>query len=286
MRCWALSAAAWKISASRAHGRARVAGVFRFRAIYWPAMLLSAGVLPPTDIFVHGFVTADGRKIGKSLGNAIDPVALAERYGADVLRYYLLREIPTSGDGDFSLERLARAYNADLADQLGNLLSRTVGMISRYYGGLVPAPGELEDTDRRLVEAGEQLYQRLDLALEQFALDVALGAIWDLVAIANKYVVESQPWALAKQRADPAIERRLATTLYNLVETLRLVAHALSAFLPATAEEIARQLGITLDSGDELRDVLAWGRYPAGAAVQPAAVLFPKVEVADTVESR
>ena len=169
-----------------------------------------------------------------------------------------------TGDGDFSLERLARAYNADLADQLGNLLSRTVGMISRYYGGVVPTPGELEEADRRLVEAGEQLYQRIDAALEQFALDAALGAIWDLVAIANKYVVEVQPWALAKQRADPAIERRLATTLYNLVETLRLVAHALAAFLPATAEAIARQLGIALDSGDGSARGAGLGALPGG----------------------
>jgi methionyl-tRNA synthetase len=242
-------------------------------------MLLSAGVLPPTDIFVHGFVTVDGRKVGKSLGNAIDPIALAERYGTDVLRYYLLREIPASGDGNFSLERLVRAYNADLADQLGNLLSRTVSMISRYYGGITPTPGELEAADRHLVDASEQLYQRLDAALEQFALDVALGAIWDLVAVANKYVVEVQPWALAKQRADPAIERRLATTLYNLVETLRLVAHGLAAFLPATAEAIACQLGIALATDDALGEVLVWGRYPAGTAVQPGAVLFPKIEV-------
>jgi methionyl-tRNA synthetase len=131
-----------------------------------------------------------------------------------------------------------------------------------------------------LVEAGEQLYQRVDGALEQFALDAALGAIWDLVALANKYVVEVQPWALAKQRADPAIERRLATTLYNLVETLRLVAHALAAFLPSTAEGIARQLGIALDTDGALSEVLAWGRYPSGAAVQPGPVLFPKIEVA------
>jgi methionyl-tRNA synthetase len=262
--------------------RAHVIGknIIRFHAIYWPAMLLSAGVLPPTDIFVHGFVTADGRKVGKSLGNAIDPVALAERYGTDVLRYYLLREIPSTGDGDFSLGRLARAYNADLADQLGNLLSRTVGMISRYYGGVVPAPGELEAAERRLVESGEQLYARIDAALEQFALDAAVGAIWDLVAIANKYVVEVQPWALAKRRADPAIEQRLATTQYALVETLRLVAHALAAFLPATAEAIAHQLGIGLDTEAALRNVLAWGRYPAGTAARPGAALFPKVDVA------
>ena len=253
--------------------------IIRFHAIYWPAMLLSAGVLPPTDIFVHGFVTADGRKIGKSLGNAIDPLALAERYGADALRYYLLREIPTGGDGDFSLERLARANNADLADQLGNLLSRTVSMVRRYYGGLTPAPGELEAADQRLVEAGKQLYERIDAAVEQFALDTALGAICDLVALANKYVVEVQPWALATQRADPAIERRLATALYNLAEILRLVAHALAAFLPSTAEGVARQLGIALDPREDLRQALVWGRFPADVAGVPGAVLFPKLEL-------
>jgi methionyl-tRNA synthetase len=149
----------------------------------------------------------------------------------------------------------------------------------------VPAPGELEDQDRRLFDAGEQLYQRLDTALEQFALDVALGAIWDLVAIANKYVVEVQPWALAKQRADPAIEQRLATTLYNLVEALRLVAHALAAFLPTTAAAIAGQLGIELDSNLPLADLLVWGRFPAGAAVRPAAVLFPKLDLAASADS-
>jgi methionyl-tRNA synthetase len=259
--------------------------IIRFHAIYWPAMLLSAGVLPPTDIFVHGFVTVDGRKVGKSLGNAIDPVALAERYGVDVLRYYLLREIPATGDGDFSHERLVRAYNADLADQLGNLLSRTVGMISRYYGGVAPAPGQLEAADQRLTEAGQQLYRRLDAALGEFALDSAVGAIWDLVAIANKYVVEVQPWALAKQRADPAIEQRLATTLYNLVEALRLVAHALAAFLPTTAAAIAGQLGIELDSNLPLADLLVWGRFPAGAEVRPAAVLFPKLDLAASADS-
>jgi methionyl-tRNA synthetase len=267
----------WERNPQRTHVIGK--NIIRFHAIYWPAMLLSAGVLPPTDIFVHGFVTVDGRKVGKSLGNAIDPVELAERYGADVLRYYLLREIPTTGDGDFSLERLVRVYNADLADQLGNLLSRTVGMISRYYDGATPTPCGLEAADELLVAAARQLYARIDAAVEQFALDDALGAAWDLVAIANKYVVEVQPWALAKRRDDPAFERRLTTTLYNLVETLRLAAHALAAFLPATAEAIARQLGVALDQSRPLAETLAWGGYPAGTAVQPGAVLFPKLDL-------
>lgn len=263
--------------------RAHVIGknIIRFHAIYWPAMLLSAGVPLPSAIYVHGFVTAGGRKIGKSLGNVVDPVGLAERYGADTLRYYLLREIPATADGDFSHERLVRAYNADLADGLGNLLSRTIGMLSCYYAGVVPAHSAIEPVDRRVIDAGDRLYERIDAALERFAFDEALGAIWDLVAAANKYVVDVQPWALARRRAaEPGAEARLATSLYVLAEALRQAAHALLPFLPATAEAIAGQLGIALESGLKLHQSLAWGRYPAGTAVRPAGVLFPKLEKA------
>jgi methionyl-tRNA synthetase len=251
--------------------------IIRFHAIYWPAMLLSAGVLPPTDILVHGFVTAEGRKIGKSLGNAVDPFELAERHGADVLRYYLLREVPSTADGDFSAERLQRAYNADLADGLGNLLSRTIGMLSRYHGGVVPAPGAHGPADQRLADAAAGLHARLDAAVERFALDDALAAIWELVAAANRYVSETQPWALAKRRADdPAAAERLDTALYALAETLRLLAHALAPFLPSTAAAVAEQLGIELDACTSLAEALEWGRYAAGTAVRPGGALFPK----------
>jgi methionyl-tRNA synthetase len=253
--------------------------IIRFHAIYWPAVLLSAGLPVPTDIFVHGFVTVNGRKIGKSLGNVVDPVELVEQYGTDALRYYLLREIPATGDGDFSLERLARVYNADLADQLGNLLSRTVAMVSRYYAGIVPAPGALDLAERRVIDAAERLYERVDGALERFALDEALAAIWDLVAAANKYVVEVQPWSLAKRRSEPTVEARLATTLNTLVEALRQVACALAPFLPTTAESIAGQLGIDLETSADLHAALVWGGYPPGTAVQPGGVLFPKHEL-------
>jgi methionyl-tRNA synthetase len=272
----------WAQSPRRVHVIGK--NIIRFHAIYWPAMLLSAGVPLPTDIFVHGFVTAGGRKIGKSLGNVVDPIELAARYGADTLRYYLLREIPATADGDFSLERLVRAYNADLADGLGNLLSRTLGMLTRYYDGIVPAHGALEPSDHRLAEAGNRLYERIDAALERFAPDEALGTIWELIALANKYVVEVQPWALAKRRAaEPEAEARLATSLYVLAEALRQVARALAPFLPATADAIARQLGLVLDPTIALREALAWGRYPAGTAVQPGGVLFPKLELAPDV---
>ena len=258
-------------------------GIIRFHAVYWPAMLLSAAVPLPTTIFVHGYVTVGGEKISKSRGNVIDPVELAERYGPDALRYYLLRQIPATEDGDFTLERFVYAYNADLADQLGNLLSRVLGMISRYYDDVVPAPGTLQEVDSRLIGTAGDLRWRVDAALARFTPHEALAAIWDLVSAANKYVVEVEPWVLARQRGTgpggAAAEERLATALYNLVEVLRLVAHYCAPFLPSTAEAIARQLGITLDTSGDWAQVTGWGRYPAGTIVQRGSALFPKLEL-------
>jgi methionyl-tRNA synthetase len=259
-------------------------GIIRFHAVYWPAMLLSADVPLPTTIFVHGYVTVEGEKISKSLGNVVDPVALVEQYGTDAVRYYLLREIPATEDGDFSLERFVRAHNTDLADQLGNLLNRVVSMVGRYYGGVVPAPGALAEVDRRLVETAEGLRERVDAALARFAPHEALAAIWELVVAANRYVAEVEPWTLAKRRKaggedGAAAEVRLATALYNLVEALRLIAHYCAPFIPATAEGIARQLGIALETSSNWQQVSSWRRYPAGTQVQPGSVLFPKIEL-------
>ncbi|MBN1220035.1 MAG: methionine--tRNA ligase [Anaerolineae bacterium] len=266
----------WQNNPQRVHVIGK--GITRFHAVYWPAMLLSAGVPLPTTIFIHGYITVDGQKVSKSLGNAVDPVELAQAYGADALRYYLLREIKATEDGDFSRERFVRVYNADLADQLGNLLSRVGGMIARYYNGIVPAPGPAESIDQTLLDTAQSLPERVNTAMAQFAPHEALAAIWDLIGAANKYIVEVQPWVLAKQRQqDPAAETRLATILYNLAETLRLAADYCQPFLPATAGSIAQQLGITLDPNRDWAEVSSWGRYPAGTVVQPGGVLFPKL---------
>jgi methionyl-tRNA synthetase len=258
-------------------------GIVRFHAVYWPAMLLSAGVPLPTTIFVHGYVTVEGAKISKSLGNVVDPVALAERYGADALRYYLLRAIPATEDGDFSLERFIRTYNSDLADRLGNLLNRTVSMIGRYFGGEVPAPGAVEEVDQALIATANGLAERVEAAMERFAPHEALAAIWELVDAANKYVEETAPWTLAKRRTSGLdVERmgvRLATVLYQLAEALRLIAHYTAPFIPEAASGIAAQLGITLDTSGEWERVARWGGYPAGTRVRPGGVLFPKLEL-------
>jgi methionyl-tRNA synthetase len=255
-------------------------GIIRFHAVYWPAMLLAAGVPLPTTIFVHGYVTVDGVKIGKSLGNVIDPVELVRQYGAAAVRYYLLREVPATEDGDFTLERFIRAHNTDLADQLGNLLNRVLNMLGRYYDGAVPAPTLREAVDETLIALAEGLPARVDAAMQRFAPNDALAAIWELVAAANKYVGDVEPWTLAKRvkAGDAAAEARLATALYNLAEALRLIAYYVAPFLPSVAEGIAAQLGIALQERPVWAEVTRWGQLPAGTKTQPGAVLFPKLE--------
>ena len=256
-------------------------GIVRFHAVYWPAMLLSAGVPLPTTIFVHGYVTIGGEKMSKSLGNVVDPVELAQTYGTDALRYYLLREISPFEDGDFTLERFIRSYNADLADQLGNLLNRVISMVGRYYDGVVPTPGDRAEEDERLIGVAEALPERISKALSRYDPQSALAAIWELAGAANSYVESTAPWSLAKTRkaegADGPAEQRLATVLYNLVEALRLIAWHVRPFLPATAEGIDTQLG--LQEVEAPADATVWGAYPAGARLAGGAVLFPKFEL-------
>lgn len=256
--------------------------IIRFHAVYWPAMLLSAGVPLPRAIVIHGFLTIEGQKMSKSLGNVIDPVDWVSRYGTDALRHYLLRFSPWD-DGDVNEDGFIRTYNADLADQLGNLLSRVVGMVVRYYDGVVPAPAEPGEAERRLIEKAGEAPGRIDEAVSRFAPNEALAAIWALVGAANKYVVEVEPWALDRRRgSDEAAEAQLATALYTLAEVLRLVAHLCAPFIPETAEAICEQIGIQLQAEGDWQEVTGWGRYPAGTALRPGEVLFPKLEAAPT----
>ena len=257
-------------------------GIMRFHAVYWPAMLLSAGVPLPTTIFVHGYVTLDGGKISKSLGNVVDPVELARD-----LRHRRAALLPAArdlaaGDGDFTLERFIRAYNADLADQLGNLLNRVVSMVRRYYDGVVPTPGDRAEEDERLIGVAQALPERIAAAISRYDPQSALAAIWELAGAANSYVETTAPWSLAKARkaesgADGPAEQRLATVLYNLVEALRLIAWHVRPFLPTTADGIEKQLG--LQEVDAPADATVWGAYPAGARLAGGAVLFPKFEL-------
>jgi methionyl-tRNA synthetase len=264
----------WRDNPRRVHVIGK--DITRFHAIYWPAMLLSAGVPLPSEILIHGFITLAGGKVSKSRGNVIDPVDLAQTYGVDTLRYYLLAEIKASEDGDFTLARFIEAHNANLADQLGNLLSRWLGMVGRYYDGIVPAPPAMTAAEAPLRQTAETLGERIDEALARFAPHEALAAIWALIGAANRYVAEVKPWHLAHDRErNPTAEAQLATTLYTIAETLRLVACYLSPFLPTSAEAISRQLGLSRPGA------AAWGGYPPGTTVRPGPLLFPKLSGPD-----
>lgn len=255
--------------------------IVRFHTVYWPAMLLSASEPLPTTIYVHEFLTVGGAKISKSLGNGIDPAAITGRYGADALRYWLLREMPRTEDGDFTEERLVARYNQDLANDLGNLLNRTITMIARYRDGTVPSPGRAFLPDLALREIAAALPETIDRALDNFDFRTALAAIWELVTHANGYVEVTAPWTLAKaaRGGDGDANRRLDTVLYTLAECLRLIAHHLAPFLPDACARIAAQLGLPDHPADPLTGA-AWGGLAAGTRVAQAEPVFPRIDAA------
>lgn len=243
-------------------------GILRFHAVYWPAMLLSAGLPLPTDIYVDDYLTANGRKISKSIGNVIDPAAVANTYGADALRWWLLTYVPRVGDTDFTVERLVGAANADLAGGIGNLVQRVVTMVHRYRGGVVDPGAETgegltDEPARWLRKTAAELPGRIDAALEVFDHRAAGRALKDAIAAANRYVEETAPWALAKA-AEPGAARRLDSVLALLVGTCRRIGTELGPFLPELADNVSRQCRVDDD-----------GRLP------PARPLYQRIEVPD-----
>ena len=219
-------------------------GILRFHAVYWPAMLLSADLPLPRTIFVHDYLTADGRKLGKSLGNSVDPRAIAEEYGADALRWWLVREVPRTGDTDFSLQRLVARYQEDLAHGVGNLLHRTITMVRKYRAGRITALDALP-TDQPLVMACETVSGEVDAAMNRFDFRTATAAIFGIVDAANRYVETTTPWTLARaeKNGDADATEQLDTALATLVHACRTLADELTPFLPDAAREAARQLG-------------------------------------------
>ena len=267
----------WRDNPARVHVIGK--GILRFHAVYWPAMLLSAGLPLPTTIYVHEYVTIDGQKISKSRGNAIDPVDLVARFGTDPLRYWLLREMPRAEDGDFTIERLIGRTNGDLANDLGNLLNRAVGMIGRWRGGVVPSAGEPGAAEGAPVALADTLPARIDAALDSFDFRAALVAIWELVGAGNRYIDANAPWTLAR-RDDDAARARLDTILATLAELLRLIAVHLTPFLPRTSANISRQLGAHAETGDAPWPApTRWGDTLAGCRLAAPAQLFPRIDV-------
>ncbi len=243
-------------------------GVIRFHAVYWPAMLLAAGLPLPTEIVVHGYITVGGAKLSKSLGNAVDPAELIERFGADAVRYFLLAEFSPFLDGDFTEERLVARYNADLANGLGNLLSRATSMIARYRGGVVPAPGLPGPAEASLADAVAAADSSSAAAMDGYDHREALARIWDLVRRTNAYVDERAPWHLARDGESVALD----TTLAYLVGAVRQLGRLLGPFLPDASAAILRSL-----SADRVPAAGAWLDGVAGATVVKSPPLFPRL---------
>ncbi|MBO0793451.1 MAG: methionine--tRNA ligase, partial [Ktedonobacteraceae bacterium] len=248
--------------------------ITRFHCLYWPAMLLSAGLPLPRQIAVHGFISLEGQRFSKTLGNSIDPVELVDAVGSDAVRYYLLRNLSFASDGDFSRAGLLRHYNDELGNDLGNLLNRVVTMIQRYRQGVVPRAGTFNELDEELRQLAEETRLRAGAALEAWEIGAAFTATWNFVRRTNQYLEQNAPWKLARQ---PEQAERLDTVLYVAAEATRLLAILLSPYIPAACERILAQLGLDPVQHGAWEREARWGSVEMERVAQDG-VLFPRLD--------
>lgn len=254
--------------------------IMRFHAIVWPAMLMALDLPLPKHLAVHGWITFNGQKMSKSLGNVVDPFILGERYGADAIRYHILREMALGADSSFSNEIMINRINSDLANGLGNLVSRTVAMADKYFGGTLPADREAGDFDAELIAEAEELRAKVDEFMDKTQINNALAEIFKVVSRANKYIDETAPWVLGKDESKKA---RLATVLYNLLETIRIVSTLLSNFMPTTMPKVWEQIGAA-ESDITYENAGKFGVLPADVTVHRGEIIFPRIDVNKEIE--
>lgn len=250
--------------------------IVRFHSIIWPAMLMALDLPLPKQIFGHGWLVINGGKMSKSVGNVVDPNVLVEKYGVDSIRYFLLREIAFGQDGNFNNEALIQRINSDLANDLGNLVSRTVGMIEKYFGGTLPEVQSSTQFDADLIETAKNIVPKIESNMDKMMFSDALIELWNLIRRTNKYIDETQPWILIKDEAKHA---ELANALYHVTESIRIISILLQPFMPNTPELIWQQIGVEAGELTAWDSAKQWGKLPKTLSVKKGNAIFPRIDM-------